>query len=80
MIRERILRISLYAEAADVLGENTKSKGIDQATAFAIEMIENLERAAEHPDITRELADVLSAEQAELRIETSLDVNGRDDG
>ena len=68
-----------YAEAADILGEATKSKGIDQATAFAIKMIENLEQAVEHPDMTPELADVLSTEQVELTIETSVDVDGRDD-
>lgn len=62
-----------------MLGENTKSKGLNQATAFAIEMIENLERAVKYPNMTRELADVLSTEQAELRIEASLDVDGRDD-
>ena len=46
-----------YAETADVLGEATKSKGIDQVTPFTIEMIDNLDRVKDHPDMTRELAE-----------------------
>ena len=65
-----------YAEAADALGEATKSKGIDAATAFTIEMLSNLERAAEHPDMTEELADVLSTSMVKLeyRVDNDEDV------
>lgn len=42
-------------------------------------MIENLEQAVEHPDMTPELVNVLSTEQVELTIETSVDIDGRDD-
>lgn len=59
-----------YAEAADVLGEATKSKGIDQATAFTIEMIDNLDRVKDHPDMTRELAEELITETVRIEIES----------
>ena len=66
-----------YEQAAQQLGEVTKSKGIDAATAFAIEMLSNLERAIDHPDMTEELAEVLSTEQVRLTYEvtTAIDVN-----
>ena len=66
-----------YAEAAEQLGENTKSKGIDAATAFTIEMLSNLERAMEHEDMTPELAEILSTEQVRLTYEvtTAIDVD-----
>lgn len=58
-----------YEQAADAFGEATKSKGIDAATAFAIEMLSNLERAMDHPDMTKDLAEILSTEQVALRYE-----------
>ena len=66
-----------YAEAAEQLGENTKSKGIDAATAFTIEMLSNLERAMDHEDMTPELAEILSTEQVRLTYEvtTAIDVD-----
>lgn len=65
-----------YEEAADLLGERTKSKGIDTATEFTIEMISNLEEAIEHPDMAEELADIISTEAVSLtyEVETGIDV------
>ncbi|WP_336365316.1 DUF7692 domain-containing protein [Halalkalicoccus salilacus] len=63
-----------YAEAAEQLGENTKSKGIDAATAFTIEMLSNLERAMEHEDMTEELAEILSTDQITLRYEVTREI------
>lgn len=67
-----------YEQAAEVFGERTKSKGIDQATAFAIEMVENLEQAAQSDDMTPELAAILSTDQVNLRyeIESEIAING----
>ena len=67
-----------YSEAADILGEATKSKGIDAATAFSIEMVRNLERAIEHEDMTEELADLLSTEQVNLTYEIETDIRVSD--
>ena len=58
-----------YEQAAEQFGETTKSKGIDAATAFAIEMLGELERAMDHPDMTPELAEVLSMETVRLTYE-----------
>ncbi|MFC7009757.1 DUF7692 domain-containing protein [Halalkalicoccus salilacus] len=63
-----------YAEAAEQLGENTKSKGIDAATSFTIEMLSNLERAVEHEDMTPELAEILSTDQVRLLYEVTADI------
>ena len=66
-----------YQEAAEQLGEATKSKGIDAATAFTIEMLSNLERAIDHPDMTEELAEILSTKAVKLTYEvnTGIDVD-----
>lgn len=57
-------------------GERTTSGAINGAYEFTIEMIDNLERAIGHPDMTSALAEILSTEQVVLRyeIETSIDV------
>lgn len=70
-------RIEQYEQAAQQLGEATKSKGIDAATAFTIEMLGNLERAMEHEDMTEELAEILSTETVRLTYEvnTAIDVD-----
>ena len=53
-------RTDLYDETADRFGVGTKSGGIDAACEFSIQMLRNLERAAEHGHMTEELADLLS--------------------
>ena len=64
-----------YSEAADMLGEATKSKGIDESTAFTIDMIENLRVLADRPDLMNpELAEILSTDQVKLRIESSIEI------
>ena len=68
-----------YAEAADALGESTKSKGTDQATAFTIEMLANLERALDHPDMTPELAEILSTKVVDLTYEVHTEIDLGDD-
>lgn len=53
-------RTDLYDRTADKLGEGTRSGGIDGACEFTCQMLDNLEQVADHPDMTEELADVLS--------------------
>jgi hypothetical protein len=67
----------LYDETAESFGVGTKSAGIDAACQFSTQMLRNLERAAEHEDMTEELADVLSTANVtvEYRIETGLDID-----
>lgn len=73
-------RTDLYDDVADMLGESTRSGGIDASAEFTRHMLRNLERAAEHPDMTEELAEILSTPQVHVRYEVSsgVDVDGRD--
>lgn len=53
-------RTDLYDETADAFDVGTRSAGIDTACEFSIQMLRNLERAADHEDMTEDLADLLS--------------------
>ena len=53
-------RTDLYDETAERFGVGTKSGGIDAACEFSTQMLRNLEHAADHPDMTEDLAAVLS--------------------
>ena len=57
---EKDYRSDLYERTAERFGVGTKSGGIDAACEFSTQMLRNLERAAEHPDMTKDLAEVLS--------------------
>lgn len=48
----------LYERVGKKLDERTKSGAIDGACEFTEQMIPNLEAAANHPDMTEELADI----------------------
>ena len=69
-------RTDLYDNAGDALGENTRSGAIDSACEFTTEMLPTLERAVEHPDMTEELAGVLSTSvvDVEYRVETGVSI------
>ena len=58
-------------------GEGTKSGAFDFSTEFTLRMLQNLDQAIHHPDMTEELAEVLSTPTVNLsyRIEADLDVN-----
>lgn len=73
-------REDLYERVGRRLGEKTKSGAIDGACDFADEMIPNLERAIEHPDMTEELAEILSTQKVRLtyQVETNIHINGDD--
>ena len=53
-------RSDLYDRTAEEFDVGTKSGGIDAACEFSTQMLRNLERAVEHPDMTEDLAEVLS--------------------
>jgi hypothetical protein len=70
-------RTDLYDRTADRLGEGTRSGGIDGACEFTREMLDNLEEAVEHPDMTEELANVLSTQRLEVeyRVESGVNID-----
>ena len=69
-------REDLYDDVGDRLGENTRSGAVDGACEFTREMLGNLERAVEHPDMTEELAEILSTRAVDVgyRIETGITI------
>jgi hypothetical protein len=70
-------RIDLYDETAENFDEATRSGGIDAACEFSNQMLRNLERAVDHPDMTPELAELLSTANVavEHRIETDIKID-----
>jgi hypothetical protein len=70
-------RTDHYDRTANRLGEETRSGGIDGACGFTREMLDNLEEAVEHPDMTEELAEVLSTQRVEVeyRVETGVNID-----
>jgi len=70
-------RIDLYDRTADKLGEGTRSGGIDGACEFTRQMLDNLEEAVDHPDMTEELAEVLSTSRVNVEycVETGVEVD-----
>ena len=73
-------RTSLYEETADRFGVGSKSGGIDAACEFSTAMLSNLERAADHPDMTQELAELLSTSEVtvEHRVVSGVEIDGTD--
>jgi hypothetical protein len=69
-------RTDLYDDIGELLGENTRSGAVDGACEFTREMLPALEHAVEHPDMTEELAEVLSTNvvSVEYRVETGVSV------
>lgn len=74
-------RTDLYDRVGELLGESTRSGAVDGAAAFTEEMLENLERVADHPDMTEELADELSTSDVtvEYEVRSGVSIDGRDD-
>lgn len=54
-----------------------KTQAVMRSCEFSEEMIRNLEKALQHPDMTDELAEVLSTRHVELEreLQTSVDVD-----
>ena len=70
-------RTDFYDRTADKLDEGTRSDGIDSTCEFMQQMLDNLEEAADHPDMTEELVDVLSTQHVEIgyHVETGVTIN-----
>ena len=69
-------RLELYDDVGELLDENTRSGAIDGACEFTQQMVPALEKAVQHPDMTEELAEVLSTSvvDVEYRVETGVNV------
>lgn len=74
---EKEYRTALYERTAEHFGVGTKSGGIDAACEFSTQMLRNLERAADHPDMTEDLAEVLSTSNVTVkhRVVTGVDID-----
>ena len=70
-------RVDQLRRIMQAAGEGTKSGAFDFSTEFTLRMLENLDCAVHHPDMTEELAEVLSTPTVDLtyHIEADLDVN-----
>jgi hypothetical protein len=72
-------RTDLYDEAGDLLGENTRSGAVDGACEFTRQMLPALAEAVEHPDMTPELAEILSTNTVEVEYRVERGVTVRDE-
>lgn len=74
-------RKDLYDRVAEEMGESARSKGLDAAAAFTIRMTKRLEQASDHPDMTPELADLLSTPRVSVdyEIRTGITVEDPDE-
>ena len=71
-------RKDLYDRAGDAMGEATRSGGLDAAATFTIRMTKRLEQASDHPDMTPELADLLSTPRVIVNYEVRTGVTVED--
>ena len=53
-------RLDLLRRVMQQTGEGTKSGAFDFSAEFTLEMLRNIEKVANHPDMTPELAEALS--------------------
>jgi hypothetical protein len=69
-------RLGLYDDVGTLLGESTRSGAIDASCLFTRQMLPALEKAVDHPDMTEDLAEVLSTPtvDVEYRVETGVKV------
>ena len=70
-------RLGLYDDVGELLEENTRSGAIDGACLFTRQMLPALEKAAEHPDMTEELAEVLSTPTVDVEYQIEISVSVR---
>lgn len=71
-------RTDLYDRVGDLMNESTRSGAVNASAQFTEEMMKNLDRAMDHPDMTPELAALLSTSQVELEYEIQSGVNVSD--
>lgn len=70
-------RTDLYDDVGELLDEPTRSGTIDASCEFTRRMLTNLDQAIDHPDMTPELAAMLSTPRVSVayHIETSIEIN-----
>ena len=59
-------RLDLLRRVMQQTGEGTKSGAFDFATEYTLQMLDAIEEASDHPDMTPELAAVLSTPHVEI--------------
>jgi hypothetical protein len=69
-------RLGLYDDVGALLDESTRSGAIDASCLFTRQMLPALEEAVEHPDMTEELAEILTTPtvDVEYQVETGVSV------
>ena len=69
-------RLDQLRQIMQTTNEGTKSGAFDFSTEFTLQMLDNLDKAARHPDMTEELAEVLSTSivNVSYRVEADLEV------
>lgn len=72
-------REDLYDAAASALGENTRTGGLDASAEFTRQMLPALAEAVEHPDMSEELAEILSTNAVEVEYRVERGVTVRDE-
>ena len=70
-------REDLVDDVADLLGENTRVGAVEASCEFTQAMLPVLAEAVEHPDMTEELAEILSTRAVEVEYEVETDVTVR---
>jgi len=70
-------REELVDDVADRLGENTRVGTVEASAEFTRQMLPALEQAAEHPDMTEELAEILSTTLVSVEYHVEAGVNVR---
>jgi len=70
-------REELVDDVADRLNENTRVSAVEASAEFTQAMLPALERAVEHPDMTEELAEILSTRSVDVgyRVETGVTID-----
>lgn len=70
-------RLDLMRRIMQRTDENTKAGAVDRAMESDLEMLDALERAGGHPDMTEALADKLSTPHVEVAYRVEHEVNTR---
>ena len=71
-------RKDLVDDVADLLDENTRVGAVEASCEFTRQMLPALQKAVEHPDMTEELAEILSTRVVDVEYEVSTSVNVRE--
>jgi hypothetical protein len=71
-------REDLVDDVADLLDENTRVGAVEASCEFTQAMLPALAEAVEHPDMTPELAEILSTRVIDVEYEVSTGVSVRE--